>query len=77
MGPRPALGTLTRGALLAPACYAAAILWPTPDLWLIPKLLALVALVPIGFWLLGEFDAHERGVLGVALRSLVLRSRSA
>jgi O-antigen/teichoic acid export membrane protein len=70
------VGTLTRGALLTLPCYMAAVFWPTPDLWLIPKLLALVALVPVGFGLLGEFSARERGLLGAALRSVVLRSRS-
>jgi uncharacterized membrane protein SirB2 len=46
--------------LLSGLAYAMSAVWSTPDVWLIPKLLVIMAMIPVGFVLLGEFDHNER-----------------
>lgn len=64
----PPLATLGRSVLLCTLTYLVTTLWPTPGLWVIPKLLVIMLMIPIGFSLLGEFTPTElaaaRSILG-------------
>jgi len=68
--------TFLRGIALIPPFYVIATL-PTPGFWVIPKLAVLVALVPLAFALLGEFDADERARLIETVRRTLARDRGA
>ena len=59
----PPVGTLGRSLPLCGLAYVAAMMLPTPGFWVIPKLLAIIVMIPIGFGLLGEFSSREIEVL--------------
>ncbi len=53
------LATMTRSALLSAATFAAARFWPTPGLWVAPKLVLLCVAIATGLLLMGEFKKKE------------------
>jgi hypothetical protein len=67
----PPLGTLGRSVLLGGLAYIAATIWPTPGFWVILKLLVIVIMIPLGYWLLGEFNAKEIAAVQSVLRRFV------
>lgn len=69
----PPRGTVLRSVLLSGLAYAMAAAWSSPDLWLIPELLVIMAMIPLGFWLLGEFDRAEIAAVGAFVRGYASR----
>lgn len=65
----PSLKTSMRSVLLCAVAYAIAVVWPAAGLWIVPKLIAITIMIPVGFLLLGEFDAREIEVV----RSIMIK----
>jgi O-antigen/teichoic acid export membrane protein len=59
----PPLGTFLRSLVIALALGTAAMLWPTPGLFVFLKLTALGMVGFLGYWWLGEFCIEEIAVL--------------
>lgn len=55
----PPAGTLWRSVLVCGFAYALSVLWPVPNLLLLIKLLIIGFLIPLAFFVLGEFNAGE------------------
>jgi len=62
-GVLPPAKTLFKSALCSGLAFALAILWPTSGLMVILKLLAIAVMIPVAFFLLGEFTAREMAVV--------------
>jgi O-antigen/teichoic acid export membrane protein len=66
----PPPGTVLRAATLTAGAFWLSYLWETSSLWVLPKLMSLTLLVPLGFLVLGEFTRSEirEGVLFLRVR---------
>lgn len=64
LGVWPAPGTAIRSTVVAVIVGTLAAWWPTPGFWVVGKVAALVALVPLAFAMAGEFSALDRSVVG-------------
>lgn len=56
----PGLGTMARSVLLCGLAYLTAVLVPGPGIWVVPKLVIIMLLIPAGFVLLGELSGPEQ-----------------
>lgn len=63
------LTTIAHSLILAAGAFAAAYFWPTPGLWVVPKLIFICALLAGAFLLSGELKANEISFL----RSMIPR----
>jgi hypothetical protein len=64
----PPLGTFLRSVVIALALGTAAMLWPTPGVIVVVKLIALGMVGFLSYWWIGEFGKEEMAVI----RSLLL-----
>ncbi|MDB9529346.1 oligosaccharide flippase family protein [Oscillatoria sp. CS-180] len=63
----PPISTFLRSLLVCGAIYAVAMHWSASGFWLLPQLILLALLVPIGFLSLGEFSRREVALMGSLL----------
>jgi hypothetical protein len=68
----PPVGTLGRSLPLCGLAYVAAMMLPTPGFWVIPKMLAIIIMIPLGFGLFGEFSPKEIAIFRSLLRRRAL-----
>ncbi len=71
----PPLSTALRCLVVSGLAYSAAIFWPTPGFWVVPKLIVIIAMIALGFVLLGEFSKKERALLWSFFQSQALREQ--
>ncbi|MBA2450113.1 MAG: oligosaccharide flippase family protein [Chloroflexi bacterium] len=67
LGVAPPAATLARSLAVCGLAYALTVAWPTPDLWVLVKLVLVGLAILVSFVLLGEFSRRELGALSSAL----------
>jgi O-antigen/teichoic acid export membrane protein len=73
----PPVGTVWRSTVVSAGIYVLATVWPTPGVFLFLKLTAIGVLIPLLFFVLGEFPAEEIAAVRVLLRGRQERKKSA
>lgn len=68
----PSFETVLRSVLLCVLTYVLAVFWHASGFWVVPKLIAIAAMIPVGYGLMGEFSVGEIKTI----KSLMRRSGS-